>query len=155
MQIMQPKVGIVIAGASLLATGITSMALAAPSRRPPPACYSTCPPAVQLTTSSRVLLAGLEEIERFAVSVRSGVIGAGSVPTGTVTVETGTTVLCTITLVDGRGSCSPPPNALPAGFFKVVASYSGDGTYSPAQSRPTGIEVIGRGPRRLGSGNQA
>jgi len=52
-------------------------------------------------------------------------------------------VLCTITLVNGRGSCSPPANALPAGHYVVVAFYSGDSNYSPAQSHPRQLQVIG------------
>ena len=142
MRIMQPRIGFALVGAALLATGVTSMAVAAQNQAAQPTCYSTCPPNVDLKQTFHVLHVGAEEIEDFSVSVRPDVIGATITPTGTVTIKAGSTVLCTITLVNGRGSCSPPANALPAGHYVVVAYYSGDGTYSPAQSRPRQLEVI-------------
>src|ERR1022692_4757468 len=126
MRIMQPRIGFALVGAALLATGVTSMAMAAPNQAAQPTCYSTCPTNVDLKETFHVLHVGAEEIEDFSVRVGPDVIGATSAPTGTVTIKTGSTVLCTIILVKGRGSCSPPANALPAGHDEVVAYYNGD-----------------------------
>jgi hypothetical protein len=143
MRIMQPRIGFALVGAALLATGVTSMATAASNQAAQPTCYSTCPPNVDLKEGFHVLHVGAEEIENFAVRVGPDVIGATSTPTGTVTIKAGSTVLCTIILVKGHGSCSPSANALPAGRYEVVAYYSGDSTYSPAQSLPRELEVVG------------
>jgi hypothetical protein len=152
MRIMQPRTGFALIGAALLATGVTSLATAAPNQAAQPTCYSTCRPNVHLKETFHVLRVGAEEIEDFSVRVGPDVIGAADAPTGTVTIKAGSTVLCTITLVNGHGSCSPPANALPAGHYVVVAYYSGDSTYSPAQSHPRQLEVIRyRRGRRLSS----
>ena len=143
MRIMEPRTGFALVGAALLATGVTSMAMAAQNQAAQPTCYSTCPPNVDLKETFHVLHVGGEEIEDFSVRVGPDVIGATNAPTGTVTIKAGSTVLCTIILVKGQGSCSPSANALPAGHDEVVAYYSGDSTYSPAQSRPRQLEVIG------------
>jgi hypothetical protein len=145
MRMIQPRTGFALVGAALLATGVTSMAVAAQNQAAQPVCYSTCPPIVDLKESFHVLHVGAEEIENFSVKVGPSVIGATASPTGTVTIKTGSTVLCTITLTTasrGRGSCSPSANALPAGHYVVIAYYSGDSTYSPAQSRPRQLEII-------------
>jgi hypothetical protein len=159
MRITQPRIGFALIGAALLAAGVTSMATAAPNQAAQPNCYSTCRPTVHLKETFHVLRVGAEEIEDFSVRVGPDFIGAANAPTGTVTIRAGSTVLCTITLVDGHGSCSPSANALPAGHDVVEAYYSGGGTYSPAQSRPEQLEVIGCragaetkfSPPRLGS----
>jgi len=143
---MQPRTGFALVGAALLVTGATSMAVAAQNQAAQPVCYSTCPANVDLKETFHVLHVGAEEIEDFSVRVTPDVVGATNVPTGTVTIKAGSTVLCTITLVNGHGSCSPPANALPAGHYVVVAYYGGDGTYSPAQSHPRQLEVIGFPP---------
>lgn len=145
MRIMQPRTGFALVGAALLVTGVTSMAIAAQNQAAQPVCYSTCPPNVELKETFHVLHVGAEEIENFSVRVTPGFIGAGPAPTGTVTIKAGSTVLCTITLTStskGRGSCSPSANALPAGHYVVIAYYSGDSTYSPAQSRPLQLQII-------------
>ncbi|HUZ52277.1 MAG TPA: Ig-like domain-containing protein [Streptosporangiaceae bacterium] len=121
------------------------MAVAAQNQAAQPVCYSTCPPNVDLNESFHVLQVGAEEIEVFSVRVGPDVIGATTSPTGTVTIKAGSTVLCTITLTTasrGRGSCSPSASALPAGHFVVIAYYSGDSTYSPAQSHPRQLQII-------------
>ena len=144
MRIMQPRTGFALVGAALLATGVTSMAMAAPNQAAQPTCYSTCPPNVDLKETFHVLHVGAEEIEDFSVRVGPDVIGATSAPTGTVTIKAGSTVLCTIILVRGAGSCSPSPDALPTdGSYVVQAYYSGDATYSPATSHPLNLEIAG------------
>jgi hypothetical protein len=144
MQIMRPRIGFAIVSATLVAMGATGTMFAAQAQAQSPTCYSTCPPQVDLKETFHVLHVGAEEIEVFSVRVGPGVIGADNTPTGTVAIEAGSTVLCTIILFRGRGSCSPGADALPAGHYEVVANYSGDSSFSPAQSRPRQLEVIGR-----------
>ena len=149
MRIMQPRIGVAIVSASLLATGATSTMFAAQAHAQAPTCYSTCPPVVDLHETFRVLSYGSEEIETFSVRVRSGVIGAETKPTGTVEIRVGSTVVCTIVLADGDGSCSPSDDALPPGDDAVVAYYLGDSNYAPSQSRPDVVDVVGG----VGQGN--
>jgi Bacterial Ig-like domain (group 3) len=148
MRITRPRIGVAIVSAAVAAIGTTGTMFAAQAHAQAPTCYSTCPPKVTLHETFHVLHPGSEEIEDFFVTVRSSSIG-GSPPTGTVTVETTTgTVLCTIILVHGRGSCRPGPDALPDGHYRVVAHYNGDSSNSPATSRPVQLEInSGRGGR--------
>ena len=145
MRIMQPRTGFALVGAALLVTGVTSIAVAAQNHVAEPVCYSTCPPSVALKETFHVLHFGAEEIEDFSVLVTPGFIGPSPAPTGTVTIKADSTVLCTITLTPtsrGRGSCSPPASVLPAGHYVVIAYYSGDRNYSPAQSHPRQLEIV-------------
>ncbi len=113
MRVMRPRIGFALISAALVATGATSTMFAAQAHAQSPTCYSTCPPEVDLKESFHVLHVGAEEIEDFFVKVGPDVIGAENTPTGTVLIEAGSTVLCTIVLHNGRGSCSPGANALP------------------------------------------
>jgi hypothetical protein len=61
-------------------------------------------------------------------------------PTGTISIVEGETVIATATLVNGAASVTMP--ALPAGVHKLVALYSGDAQYEPAQS-PRFIQTTG------------
>ena len=65
----------------------------------------------------------------------SAVVGSvdGGSPTGSVSVTEGGSPFCTITLAQGRGSCSA---SLPgAGSIQFLASYSGDPTYAASQGQ--------------------
>ena len=135
MSLMRPRIGFALVGAALLATGVTSMAVAAQNQAPAGPCYSTCPPDMKLDMTPNVVNFGSEEVADFSVIVGPDFIGAGLVPTGTVTVKAGSTVLCTITLVRGRGSCSPSADALPGGqTYPIEAFYNGDANFSPSHS---------------------
>jgi Bacterial Ig-like domain (group 3) len=152
MRIRQPRIGIALVSAALLTTGATSTMFAAQAQAQGPTCYSVCPPRVDLKVTFRVLHVGAEEIEDFSVRVGPDVIGSRNTPTGTVTIKADSTVLCTITLVNGRGSCSPSASALPAGNYEVVASYSGDSNFSPASSLPQELRIVGGGGPGGGGG---
>lgn len=148
MRIMKPRIGFALVSAALMGMGATGTMFAAQAQAAQgqaPTCYSTCPPRVDLEETFHVLRVGSEEIEDFYVRVGPDVIGAENTPTGTVTIKTGSTVLCTIILVHGHGSCRPGANALPAGHYEVVAYYSGDSNFSPSQSRPRQLQVTDRG----------
>ena len=152
MRIMKPRIGFALVGAALLATAVTSTVLAAvPAQAQSPTCYSTCPAQVTLTVGFQVVPFGSENLSNFSVVVTAGFLGATAIPTGTVTIKADSTVLCTIVLVEGRGSCSTSPSAVPPGTYVLVADYSGDSNYSPSQSPPRDWVVL-RPPSTSGGG---
>ena len=86
-----------------------------------------------LTPSATTVTYGNEGTVTYGVSFGS----AGPAPTGTVTVAAGATTLCTVTLVNGAGSCAiTPATALGvAGSpYSVAATYGGDANYSGSVS---------------------
>ena len=72
MRIMQPRTGFALVGAALLATGVTSMAVAAQNQAPAGPCYSTCPPRMKLDITPNVVHVGSEEVADFSVIVGAG-----------------------------------------------------------------------------------
>jgi len=62
---------------------------------------------------------GSEQLDVFTVAVKA----SGITPAGTVTVSSGTTVLCTATLAAGSGSCTMAATALPTGTYQVNALF--------------------------------
>jgi len=93
-----------------------------------------------LSLSASRVSYGSEEDLKFTVSVRGEGPGTG-VPTGSVTVESGTTILCSISLASGNGSCSPSAQALPPGRHAITAAYAGDGYFSPSASGRKSLRV--------------
>jgi hypothetical protein len=85
-----------------------------------------------LSLSRSTLSRNRQWIEEFGVRVTGRPRGAGT-PTGWVTVETGSKVLCRAHLRHGRGECSLSGPLRP-GSYQVVAQYSGDGHFSPSTS---------------------
>ncbi len=148
MRVIQPRIGLLLVSAALLATGVSSMALGAQDQAAQPVCYSTCSITnTWITQAWTIVSYGDEEIQIFHVTVNP----AGrpiQAPTGTVAIKSGSTTLCTIVLPAER-SCSPSPNALPPGFHSVRGYYSGDVNFSPSVSaNVTTFQV-----RRFGSGD--
>jgi hypothetical protein len=149
MPIIRSRIGILLAGSALLAAGASSLALAAPGpAAPQPVCYSTCAASARLTQAWKIVAFGGEQIQYFQVTVKPAVLGLSQTPTGTVTIESGSTTLCTIVLSRGRGSCSPSPDALPPGFHAIRGYYSGDATFAASVSNIVSLQVT-----RLGSGD--
>jgi hypothetical protein len=72
-----------------------------------------------------------------AVLVATVLAGSGSVPTGTVTFNSGTTGVGAVAL-DANGVATLIPN-LASGNYSIVAVYSGDATHSPSTSQPAAI----------------
>jgi hypothetical protein len=145
---MKPRIGFLLVSATLLATGLSSMAVAAQSQTSEPECYSTCAStSTWLNQSKTLLLYGNEQLQAFHVTVQSTVLGLGQTPTGTVAIKSGSTTLCTIVLSIRGGSCSPSPQALPAGFQSVRGYYSGDANFSASVSnvRTFQIRDFGKG----------
>jgi hypothetical protein len=75
---------------------------------------------------------GNEQSLVFAAVVTDAQAGSVGVPTGQVSVEQGASVICTITLSNGAGTCSPAATALAPGTDTITASYSGDPNFNPS-----------------------
>ncbi|HUN36816.1 MAG TPA: Ig-like domain-containing protein [Trebonia sp.] len=78
---------------------------------------------------------GSEQSKPLTVSVNSP---AGGTPTGTITILTGGTTLCTATLASGSASCTLSATQLQAGSYPLTVSYSGDGNYLPSTFNSSG-----------------
>ncbi len=146
MRIMQPKAGFLLVSAALIATGVSSMAVAAQNQTSQSVCYSTCATSTWLTQATTLVLYGSEQLQIFHVTVRPAP-GVSRAPTGTVTIKSGSTTLCTIVLSVRGGSCSPSPRALPPGIYGVRGYYSGDAMFSASVSNVTTFQVRGFGLR--------
>jgi len=87
------------------------------------------PTTTRLTLSpSSTVIVGNELTETFSVTVTPAI---GGIPTGTVTVSTGSTTLCGFALVSGTGSCHlPSATRLAPGTYPLTATYTGDSTYA-------------------------
>src|ERR1019366_1877420 len=88
-----------------------------------------------LRLSKTVVTYGDEQVEDLSVTVAPEYPGTA---TGTVTIRTGTKVVCSISLSGGKGSCHLTPKELAAGSHALVATYSGSadvsGSLSPSKS---------------------
>jgi large repetitive protein len=86
---------------------------------------------------------GQESVEQFSVTVAT----KGTVaPTGTVTISSGSSAACAITLAPvsaatAGGSCSPAPSAFAPGSFQLTAAYSGDAANAASGSIPVTLAV--------------
>jgi Bacterial Ig-like domain (group 3) len=69
-----------------------------------------------------------------SVTLSAVVSGTGATPTGSVTFQAGSTALGTVTLANGKASL--PTTFTTAGSLSIVANYSGDQHYGPANSSP-------------------
>ena len=114
------------------------------------AVAATAAPSATLagTTTSLVLGEptvdyGQESVEQFSVTVAT----TGTVaPTGTVTISSGSSAVCAITLAPvsaatAGGSCSPAPSAFAPGSFQLTAAYSGDTANAASASIPVTLAV--------------
>ena len=83
-----------------------------------------------LTLSAVSVVYGSETSLTMTVTVAPQFTG---IPTGTVTITSGTTTVCTTTLSGGTGSCSPAsPTALSPGNRTLTAHYPGDTDFRPS-----------------------
>jgi len=97
--------------------------------------------ATTLTISAPTVVYGDEQVEQLTGTVSSPGAPAGTLPTGTVTVSAGATIVCTITLTDGAGTCAPTADELPAGATTLAASYGGDDNFGPSSSPTVSLQV--------------
>ena len=112
------------------------------------AAATAAPSALAETTTSLVLgepIAdyGQESIEQFSVTVATT---GTAVPTGTVTISSGSSAVCVITLAPvsaatAGGSCSPTASAFAPGSFQLSAAYSGDSANASSTSIPVALAV--------------
>ena len=89
----------------------------------------TTPTLISVSASASNLIFGQAEV--LTATVQSNPPGTNIPTGGTVTFESGTTVLGTAPLVNGSASLS---TVLPAGTYSVTASYGGTATYGGSTS---------------------
>jgi hypothetical protein len=134
---MTAKLGVAVLASACLAAGMSGAAFGGTHRgTSATTCASPCPSLTRLSITNPVTTFGSEQSVVFNVRVKPRVLHTGLTPTGTVTLQYHATVLCTVVLSSGTGSCSPSPSALPARnkSYPVNAVYGGDATFTPSQS---------------------
>jgi len=89
------------------------------------------PTATTMALSAASVVYGREQAERVSVNVDDVF---GSVPAGTVTIKSGKTVACTITLKARQGSCTVPATKFGPGTVSVTAFYGGGISFQTSQS---------------------
>jgi hypothetical protein len=92
-----------------------------------------------LTLSRSSVAYGHENGEKLTVKVTSPL---GGTPGGTVTIKIKSTVLCTIRLAKGTGSCTLSAKRLKPGTYSLAASYGGSTYYTGASATKT-LKVTG------------
>jgi hypothetical protein len=138
------KFGIAVLAAACLAAGMSSAASGATHAGTGAApCASACPSLTRLSITNPGATFGSEDSVVFNVRVRPRMLHMGATPTGTVTLQYQATVLCTVVLSGGAGSCSPSPTALPARNkgYPVNAVYGGDATFTASHSGARHLRV--------------
>lgn len=93
--------------------------------------------SVSLTKASIVL--GHENTETFKVTVSTK--AAGVKPTGIVDVLAGTKVVCAVTVVAGKATCSLAPSKLKKGSYKISVKYLGSGAVASSVSSNKSLKV--------------
>jgi hypothetical protein len=86
------------------------------------------PTATALTLSAPSVPFASEQTETLTATVSPPT--GGTPATGTVTVASGTTPVCTITLVGGTGKCTLTGSQLAIGSYPLTATYNGDNTHA-------------------------
>jgi hypothetical protein len=90
-----------------------------------------------LTVAPSGVAYGSENEEHFSVSV----VSPNGVPPGKVSVKAGSTTVCTVTLNNGSGNCSPTATKLKPGSYSLAAIYAGTSAYSTSTSVPHSLTV--------------
>jgi hypothetical protein len=80
-----------------------------------------------LALSKSSVAYGQENGEKLTVKVTSPL---GGIPSGTVTIKVSSTVVCTIPLVKGTGSCTLSAKRLAKGTYSLTAAYGGATYYA-------------------------
>jgi hypothetical protein len=92
-----------------------------------------------LTLSESRITHGHEQTERLTVKVAPQYVGT---PTGKVTIATGHTGICTITLASGKGSCALTAKQLRTGTYALVASFSTSAEFTGSVSGKVTLTVL-------------
>jgi Bacterial Ig-like domain (group 3) len=139
----QPPVGTV-----MLVASYSGDATFAPSFSPTISLQITSPPppppaitTTSLELSKASITYGDEQAENISVTVATS--GNGETPpVGTVTVGSGTAIVCMFSLLlAGTGSCSLKAAALPPGADKLTASYAGNADFASSISAAEPLTV--------------
>jgi hypothetical protein len=96
------------------------------------------PTSVALSISPATVTYGHEQLARMSVKVTAA---HGGVPTGNVLVGYVHTVLCTIKLTNGAGSCALGARQLKVGTTPLGALYLGDSTHSNSRAAQQNFTV--------------
>jgi uncharacterized repeat protein (TIGR02543 family) len=88
-----------------------------------------------LTLSATAATYGNEAVVTYTVAV------SPSASSGTVTVLSGSTTICVITLASGGGHCSGAATTLPVGSQSITASYSGDTSHNGSTSSSHSLNI--------------
>jgi hypothetical protein len=97
------------------------------------------PTVTTASLSAATVLFGHEQSERVSAAV-SATLGT---PSGTVTVTSGTSTICVITLTSGVGSCALTLRQLRPGTYQLVASFGGSPSFEPSASASMTLTVSG------------
>ena len=92
-----------------------------------------------LSLSSAKVTYGKEQAERLKVTVAPRY---GGTPTGRVTIKSGATTICAITLARGQGGCTLTARQLRAGTYHLVAAYPGSGDFTGSASAAKTLTVV-------------
>jgi large repetitive protein len=97
--------------------------------------FTVSPPPTTtiLTLSANRATFGGEQSENLSVSVTPSAFIAGT-PSGTVTLNHGSSAIATINLVNGAANMTLGPTQVKPGRYTITASYSGDGTFVSSTS---------------------
>jgi Bacterial Ig-like domain (group 3) len=82
---------------------------------------------------------GHEQSEKLSVAASPQYSGA---PSGKVTVKSGSTTVCTITLKSGKGTCTLSARKLRTGRWHLVADYTGNSDFAGSASPPKTVTVV-------------
>ena len=96
------------------------------------------PTSAALTLSAGTVVYGHEQSEKLSVKVKAA---NGEPLAGAVAVKAGSTVVCTIKLSDGVGSCRPTASKLKPGTYSLAAKYGPTQVYMGSQSPAKTLKV--------------
>lgn len=82
-----------------------------------------------LTISKATIVYGRETVEHLVVRLHGQY---GTTPVGKVTIKSGKTTVCTVTLVNGQGRCTLTARQLKPGTYKLVGIYPGSADFDPS-----------------------
>ena len=103
--------------------------------------FNNAATSTALTLSSAQVGYGHERAERLTVTVPPQYPWTGT-PGGKVTIKTGLTTICTITLTSGKGSCALTARKLPVGTYTLVAAYRGSPDFASSISPRKTLKVV-------------
>jgi Bacterial Ig-like domain (group 3) len=95
--------------------------------------------STSLSLSAAKVTHGQEQKERLSVAVTARFSG---VPSGSVTIKSGTGRVCTIRLASAKGSCKLTARQLAVGTHTLTATYNGSGYYNPSTSARKTLKVV-------------